>query len=343
MSQTKTTIRDVAQRAGVSAGTVSNVLNRPFYVNADTRQRVLEAIRELNFVPQQRARQFRPGRVRSLGVAVANLGNPFFVDVALGAEEAARSRGVGVVISNSADDAERENQNLELLTQQRVQGLIISPVDELSSRLQMMHDRGVPMVFVDRVGEEYQHAWSVVVDDVAGGRLAAEHVLERGYRRLGFAGDPEISPKVRRRLRGVKEVLAGHDDVVLEVISTGTWTVESGREAAEHVVDMPAEERPAALLCANDHMALGVLQSLSRAGLRVPEDIAVVGYDDLQWAAAANPPLTTVRQPRYELGATAVEMLLELFDRNGAENGAPPAGSPKHAVLTPELVARDTT
>ena len=138
------TIRDVATLAGVSAGTVSNVLNRPSYVRQETRDRVLAAIRQLDFVPDQGSRQFRPGRVRTLGLAIANLDNPFFVDVALGAEERCKELGVGVVICNSGYDPGREVQNLDLLVQSRVQGIIITPVDENSSRLELLRDRGVP-------------------------------------------------------------------------------------------------------------------------------------------------------------------------------------------------------
>lgn len=380
-SRAGATIHDVAEHAGVSAGTVSNVLNRPFYVNAGTREKVMASIRALDFVPKQGARQFRPGRVRSLGIAVADLGNPFFVDVALGAEEAARAHGIGVVISNSGHDAEQENRNLELLTQQKVQGLIISPVDEASSQIQMLRDRGVPMVFVDRVGEDSADAWSVMVDDGVGGGLAAEYVLAQGHRRIGFLGHPERSPKVRRRLEGVRAALGPKSQVTpafpgsevaaglrggrpsapgatrsapadgaaeCELLETETWTVEAGREAAEELLLRPPDGRPTVLLCANDLLALGALQVLTQRGVRVPEELAVVGYDDLEWAAMSAPQLTTVRQPRQEMGAAAVELLTELFEDGGAEDPQRKAGGgsagaeSKHVVLQPELIVRST-
>ncbi|WP_150461590.1 LacI family DNA-binding transcriptional regulator [Nesterenkonia ebinurensis] len=330
------TIREVAALAGVSAGTVSNVLNRPYYVKEATRERVLQTIEELDFQPTQKARQFRPGRERTLGIAVANLDNPFFVDVALGAEEVARQHDIGVVITNSGYDAEVENQNLDLLVQHRVQGLIISPVDESSSRLQMLQDRGVPMVFVDRVGQNATHGWSVVVDDERGGAIAAKHLVDTGHRRITLVGHPHTSPKVRARLEGVRSVVKKSPGVQLEVLETDSWTVDTGREAGWQITKTLPGQRPTGIICANDLLALGALQSFSSAGLRVPKDLAVIGYDDLEWSAVSTPALTTVRQPRRLLGATAVRMLLEL----SRDVNAKPRHN--HVVLQPELVVRDS-
>lgn len=332
------TIRDVAQLAGVSAGTVSNVLNRPSYVNAATRERVVRAIRELEFVPRQGSRQFRPGRVRTLGLAVANLNNPFFVDVALGAEELAKELGVGVVVCNSAYDPVREEQNLDLLVQQRVQGIIIAPVDENSSRIEMLKDRGVPMVFVDRVGDD-RDCWSVVVDDFEGGLVGGRHLLERGHRKIAFLGHPDKSVKVRTRLEGTRAAIrnGGSPDVTLEVIAAESWTVQAGRAAGQALADRAPEKRPTAVFCANDMLALGLLQALVHGGVRVPEDMAVIGYDDLEWAEISMLPLTTVRQPRTLLGRTAVEMVMQLL------GGSRTLPTSNHVVLTPELVVRETT
>jgi len=331
-------IRDVADLAGVSAGTVSNVLNRPSYVNPDTRRRVQSAIQALGFVPRQRSRQFRPGRVRNLGIALANLDNPFFVDVALGAESLAKELDVGIVISNSAYDPVREDQNLELLVQQRVQGIIISPVDEKSSQLQALRDRGVPMVFVDRVTAD-RDCWSVVVDDRRGGELGMEHLLDKGHTRIAFVGHPEQSSKVATRLLGARDAISKHSEspVSLEVLSVESWTVQGGKDAAEILVARSPELRPTAVFCSNDMMALGMLQTLDHSGIRVPKDIALVGYDDLEWAGIAMIPLTTVRQPRRLLGRTAVEMIMELLDDPNQRI------KPRHVVLQPELVIRETT
>lgn len=330
------TIRDVAELAGVSAGTVSNVLNRPSYVRADTRDRVMRAIAELEFVPDQRSRQFRPGRTRTIGISVADLGNPFFVDVALGAEEVSRGHDLGAVLCNSANDPLRESHNLDLLVQQRVQGIIISPVDEKSSRLEMLKDRGVPMVFVDRVGDD-RDVWSVLVDDREGGNIGAQHVISQGYQRIAFVGHPHRSPKVRLRYEGAREVVnRSAGDLTLELISTSSWNVAEGRRVGAAIAARPQDKRPRAVLCANDLLALGLIQELIRAELRVPEDIAVVGYDDVEWASVGVIPLTTIAQPRELLGRTAVEMMMQLIEGTGTLPKA------NHIVLKPELIVRQS-
>lgn len=330
------TIRDVARLAGVSAGTVSNVLNRPSYVRAETRERVQAAIRELEFVPDQRSRQFRPGRTRTIGIAVAELGNPFFVDVALGAEEVCREHDLGTVLCNSSYDPVRESQNLDLLVQQRVQGIIISPVDEDSSRLESLKDRGVPMVFVDRVSDD-RDVWSVVVDDREGGRLSARHLIDQGHRRIAFLGHPHRSPKVKLRYQGAREVVdQSAGDITLEVVTTSSWTVEEGRRVGAALAARKADKLPSAVICANDMLALGLVQELIRAGLRVPEDVAVIGYDDIEGAALGAVPLTTIAQPRTLLGRTAVEMMIRLLENRGSLPTA------NHIVLEPKLVVRDS-
>lgn len=330
------TIRDVATLAGVSAGTVSNVLNRPSYVRAETRERVMQAIAELEFVPDQRSRQFRPGRTRTIGISVAELGNPFFVDVALGAEEVCRENDLGVVLCNSGYDPVRESHNLDLLVQQRVQGIIITPVDENSSRLESLKDRGVPMIFVDRVGDDHD-VWSVGVDDREGGRLAVRHLIGRGHRRIAFLGHPHHSPKVKLRYQGAREIVNQSDgDITLELVSTTSWTLEEGRRVGVSLAARPTDKRPTAVFCANDMLALGLTQELLRNGLSVPGHIAVMGYDDIEWAGVGAVPLTTVSQPRTLLGRTAVEMMIRLINRSG------PLPEANHIILKPELVIRES-
>jgi len=275
--------------------------------------------------------------VRNLGIALANLDNPFFVDVALGAEELAKELDVGVVISNSAYDPIREDQNLDLLVQQRVQGIIISPVDEKSSRLQALRDRGVPMVFVDRVTND-RDCWSVVVDDFLGGELALRYLIGKGHTKIAFVGHPRKSAKVETRWQGARTELKRHglSESALELIEVESWTVSSGIAAAEVIAQRAPGDRPSAVFCANDMMALGMLQYLDHAGIKVPHDVAIVGYDDLSWAGVSMVPLTTIRQPRHELGRVAVEMIMELLDEPSKKVAA------RHVVLKPELVIRET-
>jgi LacI family transcriptional regulator len=326
------TIHDVARQAGVSAGTVSNVLNRPGYVAAPTRERVLAAIADLGFTPTSHARKFPAGRQRILGLALADLANPFFVDVALGAEAEAKTLGVGVVMIHNGEDAGRQQGNIDMLVQQRVHGIMIAPVLADEASLDRLDARGIPLVYVDRVAETSERCW-VKTDDAAGGRLAAEHLLALGHTDIAFAGNLDTSLQVDRRYAGFAETLAT-SGVTPRTIVTGSWGIADGRAAGAQLAALTG--RPTAVMCGNDLIALGLLLELARHGIRVPGDISIVGFDDLSWSEAATVPLTTVRQPREELGRRAVRMLLDEIDRGEAHEH-------RHELLEPELVVREST
>src|SRR3954465_2831769 len=319
-------IRDVAVAAGVSVGTVSNVLNRPDAVSTATRERVQAAITALGFMRNESARHLRAGRSRTIGLVVLDIANPFFTDVARGVEEVAGAAGLAGMLCNSDDQPGKEAAHLDVLTEQRVQGVLISPTAELSGHLAALRSRGTPVVLLDRraagpdqravavedaLGGPGQGA--VPVDDVLGGRLAADSLLERGHRRIAFIGGSSGLPQVQERHDGVEQAVleaCGSDDA-LTVFSPEKLTVAAGREAAERIIGMPAARRPTAAICANDLLALGMLQEMVRHGMHVPEDFAIVGYDDIDFAAAAAVPLSSVRKPRQELGRRAAQLLID--------------------------------
>ncbi len=305
-------MKDVARRASVSLGTVSNVLNRPDLVSPATRQRVLDAIADLGFVRNESARQLRAGRSRTIGLVVLDVSNPFFTDVAHGAEMAANENGSVIMLCNSGQKLEWEARYLDLLEEQRVQGVLITPVGTDNSRLDLLVARGTPVVLVDR-GTEHPNWCSVAVDDVLGGSEAVTHLIEQGHRQLAFVGGPLTLRQVNDRYLGAVKGLtdAGHDPGELEVFETPWLTLKAGRQAGEHLVARPERQRPTGVFCANDLLALGVLQAAVAEGLRVPQDIAIVGYDDIDYAAAAAVPLSSVRQPRELIGRTATELLLD--------------------------------
>ena len=326
-------VKEVAKRAGVSLGTVSNVLNRPELVAGATRQRVLDAIAELGFVRNESARQLRAGRSRSIGLVVLDVANPFFTDVARGAEAVAERNGVVVMLCNSGEDAARERRHLDHLEEQRVQGVLITPVDSDSGRLEELITRGIPAVLVDR-GSGHRNRCSVAVNDVLGGQLAGGHLVERGHRRIGFVGGPFSIRQVADRHEGVAAAVEASGGEV-QTVETASLTVAAGRLAGEALAGLLAAERPTAVFCANDLLALGVLQEMTRHGLRVPQDVAIVGYDDIDFAAAAAVPLSSVRQPREELGRAAAELLLEEIGDRGSHRHRH-----RQVVFEPELVVR---
>jgi LacI family transcriptional regulator len=328
-------IRDVATRARVSVGTVSNVLNQPEKVSPASIARVHEAIEALGYVRNDAARQLRAGRSTTVGLVVLDVRNPFFTDLARGAEDEAAQRGLSVLLGNSDDDAVREGTYLDLFEEQRVHGVLISPIGDVSGRLRRMRERGTPAVLVDRVSEDGSFS-SVAVDDVVGGDLAVEHLVSTGRRRIAFVGGPFEIRQVADRFAGATRAAARRPGVTIERIETHALTVLEGRRIGEAIIERPEPERPDAVFAANDLVAVGLLQALNMNGsMHVPDDIALIGYDDIDFASAAVVPLSSVRQPSQLIGATAVKLLLE--------EAASPALAPRQIVFQPQLVVRAST
>jgi LacI family transcriptional regulator len=328
---------DVAARAGVSLGTVSNVLNRPERVAPKTRARVMRAIEELGFVRNEAARQLRAGRSRTVGLVVLDVRNPFFTDVAAGVEQSAAASGSSVVLCNSNDDVAREKHYLSMLKEQRAFGILITPVgDETAGAIEEIRERGTPVVLVDRGAGRNQ--CSVSVNDRLGGELAVAHLVAQGHTRIAFVGGPVSIDQVGQRLLGARAAIAaaGLRKDALTVLENPRLDVDAGRAAGPRLAAMPARKRPTAAFCANDLLALGLLQDTVRRGLSVPGDLAIVGYDDIEFAAAAAVPLTSVRQPRFQLGRAAMDLLLA--EATEGENHRH-----RQVVFEPDLVVREST
>jgi LacI family transcriptional regulator len=333
-----TSIKEVARQAGVSVGTVSNVLNRPDMVAPARRQRVLDVIDKLGFVRNESARQLRAGQSRTIGMVVIDVANPFFTDVARGAESVTDDNNSMLMLCSSGEDRQRELRHLAMLEQLRVLGILITPVDSNDPLIDEIAARGTPVVLVDSRSKGRKRC-SVGVNDVLGGRLAVEHLLAQGHRKIAFVGGPFSLRQVTDRHQGAREAVRefpGAPAAALSLIETSSLTVAAGRAAAVTIAELPPSRRPTAAFCGNDLVALGVLQEMTRRGLRIPQDLAIVGYDDIEFAAAAAVPLTSVRQPREALGRTAGQLLLE-----EVEDGA--SHRHRHVVFDPELITRDSS
>jgi LacI family transcriptional regulator len=307
----RVTISEVARLARVSIGTVSNVLNNPTVVAPATRARVLEVINKTRFVRSTVAHQLRVGKSRTVGLVLLDIANPFFAEVTRGAERVLSESGYVLMVFSSDESVERERRCLHVLEEHRVEGLLITPADRDLDRVSAVAKRGISTVLLDR-DRGNKDLCSVTVDDVRGGELAADHLFELGHRDITFVNGPTSIRQCADRRRGAQRALrrarargAAH----LAEVTVSALTVENGERAAATLLS--SRPRPTAVMCANDILALGVLKGLSDASVTVPDEVAVVGYDDVSFASMLSPSLTSVRQPKYELGVAAAELLLE--------------------------------
>lgn len=331
-------MKDVAALAGVSVGTVSNVVNSRETVSATSRVRVQDAIAKLGWVPNESARSLRAGHSNSIGMVVLDISNPYFTDIVRGAEDAALAGGYSVLIGNSAQELTRERELLDLFERQRVGGVLTVPIEGSTERLLEFRTRGIPVVIVDATfGSEF---CSVSVDDIEGGRLAVEHLVQQNHRRIAFVGGPSHLTQVRERQLGAQLATARLGDAAaLLTISTPRLDVASGGSASEEIAALSDDGRPTAVFAANDLIAIGLLQGFVSLGLRVPEDVAIIGYDDIVFAAASAVPLSSVRQPKRLLGERAAQLLLAEIDagKHGDEHAH------QQIRFTPELAVRRST
>lgn len=323
ISKRRPTMKDVAERAGVALSTVSYVLNNSGPVADDRRSKVLDAVRALGYLPNESARNLKRHTVATIGLVVPDLVNQYFAMIAEGVEQAASERDILVVFCTPEATGEGESWNSRLLRSQRLDGLIyLSGAD---TRMEPLVDliRVGPVVLVDEKLPGFNLP-SVVSQNRQGARYIAAHLTSLGHSRLAILGGPAELWTAEQRLAGYREAIAaaGLDPDAVPLF-TGDYRMESGERLAADALAGPAAERPTALICANDLMAIGALSYCRRAGLRVPEDVSVVGFDDLPLASLLTPTLTTIRQPARELGKEAVKLLLSLVDGTEATSPAP--------------------
>lgn len=301
-------------------------------VNAATRRRVEDAVRDLGYRPSRVARRLRVthGYSDLVGLVIPDLQNPFFADLARGVEDVAERHGYTVLIGNSDESVEKESRYLNAMRAEAVDGIILPPSCEGRSTAIDLARAGVPLVCVDRRLAQAR-VDTVVVDNVRGAAEATEHLLALGHRRIGYLEGKQGVSTTRERLEGYRSALAAHGlEPDRALVLAGDSRPESGRRLAQQLLEQP--DRPSALLVGNGMMMLGVMEAIHALGLRVPRDVAVVGYDDMPWALALTPALTVVRQPGYELGVRAMELLRQRIRE--------PERSIITVMLQPELVVR---
>ncbi|WP_114782514.1 LacI family DNA-binding transcriptional regulator [Botryobacter ruber] len=306
-----TKLIDVAKAAGVSIATVSRVLNNPETVNADTQQRVQQAIKSLNFRPSRVAQRLRSkgGNSKIIGLVLPDIQNPFYVDVIRGIEEVMYEHGYAAIMCNFAQDEKRERLYLDILKSESIDGLIVAPVHGRDQKVAGLVLSGLPIVCIDR-GLTGVEADVVLVDNQQGAYDAVSHLIKLGHRRIAYiSGLPQI-PTSRARLAGYEMAFRENELVVdEELIKYGDSKHESGMKLTEELLALPTP--PTALFTGNNLITLGALETIHRQGLKIPEEIALVGFDDMYWSISLNPPLTAVKQPGFEMGKRAAELLFQ--------------------------------
>lgn len=323
-------IQDVARRAGVATGTVSNVLNNPHKVADSTRARVEQAIDELGFVRNNAARTLVSGRSDTVGMVLIDLGNSLFVDIARGAEAAAAEAGFHLLIANTDLDSLRQESYVGRFEEARVAGIILAPLDGPLDALRAARRRGVPAILVN-APEAHPDLCCVMVDEEHGGFLAAKHVIDQGARRLVYlAARPGLSAIARRR-RGIERAAAAAG-AEFDFVRARDFSIVAGRESGLQILTDSAAD---AIICPSDLTAIGVIQAAAKLGLSVPGDILVTGYDNNHFAAETRVPVSTISQPGHEMGRLAMELLLEeLRDPNHVH---------RTVSTRPELIIRQST
>ncbi len=327
------TIRDVARRAKVSVATVSRVVNPSTHsVTPATRRRVLAAVQELAYHPNVIAQSLKNRASRTVALIVPDISNPFFPAIARGIEDTARQRGYAVLLCNTYEDLAREHAYLQLLRKRWVDGLIFATVGSNTRHLRALREEGLPVVLVARdVGGITIDA--VLVDNLRGAYDATTHLARLGHRGIAHITGPASLRVARDRRRGYEQALSeaglpGDETLIV----AGDFTADGGRAAMVTLLDRGRQF--SAVVAANDLMAIGAMEALRAVGRRIPEDVAVVGFDDITFASLVSPALSTVAQPKYRMGQLAMERLLDLMA------GASPAG--RRIVLEPRLIVRES-
>ena len=325
-------IKEVARVAGVSVATVSRVLNKNLNVKPKLRQKVLDAIQELNYQPSGIARNMRNQSARVIGLIITDIQNPFFTSLVRSVEDVAHQNHYTILLCNSDEDTEKEQLYFEVLSQERVAGVILVPSTSLSNKKIFKYK--FPIVLVDRFVKDLD-ADSVTIDNELGAYEAVSHLIKLGHSRIGIVYAPTNVSTALGRYTGYKQALQENNIAFEdELTQMGDFKEQGGYIAANKLLDLSIP--PTAIFSTNNLMTLGVLKAIHERGLKIPEDISIVGFDDMPWLSFFTPPLTAVRQPIYEIGKIAAELLLERLKGKAT-------GQYQKIVLKPELIVRGSS
>ncbi|MGC8971395.1 MAG: LacI family DNA-binding transcriptional regulator [bacterium] len=323
-------IQEVAKLAGVSPSTVSRALNNHPGISERTRQRIIEVAKKLHYKPNYRGQILTTRSTKNIGLLITDITNPFFPELVRGAEEKASEAGYTILLGNTSESEEKETNYLDFFSRGPVDGVIISASRISNEHIINLAEEGLPIVVINRILEHPKISY-VSVDMEKGGYLATKYLVNLGHSRIAFINGPSLSEAAKRRLSGYKKALIeSRIRYNPNLVSFNTPTAESGyREAVKLLY---TKDPPSAIFTYNDLMAFGVIKAAKELSIKIPEELSIIGFDNIFFSNFTDPPLTTVKQPKEELGRKAVELLLKLMK-----------GERQNLVLEPELIIRNTT
>jgi LacI family transcriptional regulator len=325
------TIREVALHAQVSVTTVSHVINGTRFVSEDAKTRVQAAISALNYVPSAVARSLKSSRTHTVGMMIPNNSNPYFAEIIRGIEDTCFAAGFNVILCNSDDDPHKQAAYVRVLSEKQIDGLIVLSSGGDPELLDTLRSANMPQVVVDREIDDLA-ADLVEVDHEGGARLAVEHLIGLGHTRIACIAGPHALSSARQRVQGWRSGLqAAGLECDVTMVANGHFTAEGGHAAMRALQPL----RPTAVFASNDLMAIGAICAAAEAGLHVPRDLSIIGFDDIALAAYSNPPLTTIAQPKHQTGELAARMLMQRI--------AEPDRPLQREILRPSLMPRRST
>jgi LacI family transcriptional regulator len=328
------TINDVARLAGVSITTVSHVINNTRFVSDELKRRVTVAMHELDYRPNTLAQSLRKGKTKTIGLIIPDSSNLFFAEIARFIEDVGYENGYSVILCNTDNNLDKQRRYTEVLVSKQVDGIILISAGESAEDLEEPLGAGIPVVIADREIVQTM-ADIVLVDNEKGGYLATKYLLELGHRKISCIAGPSLLTPSAQRVQGYKRALEEASITPLPAyIATGDFGMESGEAAIHKLLDI--QPRTTAVFVCNDMMAVGAMRGARECGLRVPDDLSVIGFDNILLARATTPALTTVAQPKSTLARVTTELLIERI------HAKQDSGERKQIVLTPELVIRES-
>ncbi len=334
------TIKDIARALGVSTSTVSRALRDSYEISAETKQLVMECAERLNYKPNPMALALKERKTRSIGIIVVEIANPFFSQVINGIESIAYDKGYNVIITQSHESYEREVADLQFLASRSIDGLLVSVSTETNdfSHFQEIHKKGLPIVFFDRVSAEI-NTHSVILDNFKGAYEATEHLIQNGYKRIAALASSEFLSITGERMAGYFEALKNNnierDNKLISYAFLGGMDEGEIDSAINRFILL--KDKPDAIICFSDKLTTGAMKSIKRRGIKIPDEIALTGFLNTEHAELFNPPLTVLKQPAFEMGKAATELLLQLIESKRKVT------SFERRLLSPELVIRSST